>query len=588
MPSSLVDGNSLLAVDVGAANTRAALFDVVEGAYRFIALGTAPSTAEAPFKDVSEGVRNAIANLQSIIGRTLLDASRGLITPSQANGSGVDALVVTISAGPTIKAVIVGLLKDVSLESARRLTASTYARVTETISLKDARKPDQQIDTLLRIRPDLVVITGGTDGGASRSIHKLLEPIGLASFLLPEEKRPSVLFAGNQKMEEDVKGLVGSLSSSLHFAPNVRPSLETEDLDPAQRELAHLFIGIRKRQMKGVDLLNLWSGGHILPTAYATGRMVRFLAKVYGGSHGILSVDIGASASVISTGFKGSSTLNVFPQFGLGENLVELLNYTTLEDILRWSSLDISAGVLRDYLHQKALYPSAIAATKEDLAISQAITRQALYLAMQSARRDFPRNIATIKPTLTPLFNPILVGGGALSDASRPGQSLLLLLDSIQPVGVSTVIMDQNNLLPLLGAAASQNNILPVQVMESGAFLSIGTVIAPVVSTSYGTTILRAKLTYENGTEARVELKYGSIETLPLASGEVGKLTVQLMRNADIGFGPGKSSREGFIEVTGGALGVVFDGRGRPLDLPSDAVRRREIIKKWNWTLGGE
>jgi hypothetical protein len=41
------------------------------------------------------------------------------------------------------------------------------------------------------------------------------------------------------------------------------------------------------------------------------------------------------------------------------------------------------------------------------------------------------------------------------------------------------------------------------------------------------------------------------------------------------------------MQVTGGALGIVFDGRGRPLDMPSDPVRRRELIKKWNWTLGG-
>ena len=438
---------------------------------------------------------------------------------------------------------------------------------------------------ILRVRPDLIVITGGTDGGASRSIKKLLEPIGLASFILPEEKVPAVLFAGNEKIAEEIKTLVGSFASSMHVSPNVRPSLETEDLEPAQRELARMVINIRKRQIKGVDLLDLWSGGYLLPTAYATGRMVRFLAKVYSANKGILSVDLGASAAVISAGFKNKSTLSVYPQFGLGENLAGLLNYTTLEDILRWSPLDISEGVLRDYLYQKSLYPSTIAATKEDLVMSQAVSRQALYLAMQSARRDFPRNAASIKPTLTPLFDPILAGGGALSDASRPGQSLLLLLDSLQPVGVTTVILDQNNLLPLLGAAAAQNNILPVQVIESGAFLSVGTVVVPVVSANYGTPILRATLTYENGAEARVDLKYGSLETLPLSSGETGKLTIQCLRGADVGFGPG---RGGTISVTGGALGVVFDGRGRPLNLPADAVRRRELIKKWTWTLGGE
>ena len=587
MTSSLIDGNSILAVDVGAANTRAVMFDVVEGEYRFVASGTSPSTAAAPFKDVSEGVRNAIANLQVVLGKSLLDGSRDLITPSQPNGSGVDGLVVTISAGPTIRTVLAGLLKDVSLESARRLTESTYARIVETIGLNDRRKPEQQIDSILRARPDLIVITGGTDGGASRSIHKLLEPIGLASFILPEEKVPAVLFAGNEKITEEIKSLVGSFASALHVSPNVRPSLETEDLEPAQRELARMVVNIRKRQIKGVDLLDQWSGGHMLPTAYATGRMVRFLAKVYSADKGILSVDLGASAAVISAGFKSKFTLSVYPQFGVGENLAGLLNYTTLEDILRWSPLDISEGVLRDYLYQKSLYPAAIAATKEDLVMAQAVARQALYLAMQSARRDFPHGVASIKPTLAPLFEPILAGGGALSDASRPGQSLLLLLDSLQPVGVTTVILDQNNLLPLLGAAAAQNNILPVQVIESGAFLSIGTVVVPVVSANYGTPVLRATLTYENGAEARVDLKYGSIETLPLSSGETGKLTLQLLRGADIGFGPGRVPKDG-ISVTGGALGVVFDGRGRPLNLPADAVRRRELIKKWTWTLGGE
>ena len=585
MASSPIDGNSILAIDVGAANTRAVFFDVVEGEYRFVASGIAPSTAEAPYKDVSEGVRNAIGNLQAILGRALLDNSRNLITPSQPNGSGVDALVATLSAGPTIRTVLVGLLKDVSLESARRLAESTYMRIVETLNISDRRKPDQQIDAVLRARPDLIVIAGGTDGGASRSIQKLLEPIGLASFTMPDDKRPAVLYAGNEKIEEEIKTLIGSLATSLHFSPNVRPSLDTEDLEPAQRELARMTINIRKRQIRGVDLLDSWSGGHLLPTAYATGRMVRFLAKVYSSKKGILSVDLGASAAIISAGFSDKSTLNVYPQFGLGENLTGLLNYTKLEDILRWSSLDVSPSVLRDYMYQKAMYPSAIAATKEDLAISQAIARQALYLAMQSARHDFPRNVAGIKPTLTPLFEPILAGGGALSDASRPGQGLLLLLDSIQPVGVTTVIIDQNNLLPLLGVTASQNNILPVQVLESGAFLSVGTVVAPVVSAAYGTPILRATLTYENGTESRMDLKYGSHETLPLSSGEAGKLTVQCLRGADVGFGPG---RGGTIPVSGGALGVVFDGRGRPLDLPADGVRRRELIKKWNWTLGGE
>ena len=584
MPVSLIEGDSLLAVDIGAATTRAVLFDVVEGQYRFVAAGHSPSTAEAPFKDVSEGVRNAITHLQTVTGRTMLDVDQSLIAPSQANGSGVDSFVATLSAGPTLKAVIVGLLADVSLESARRLTETIYARIVDSIGLNDHRRSDELIDSMLRQRPDVVVVTGGTDGGASRTIQKMLEPIGLACYLMPAEKRPALLYAGNQKMEAEVKTLLGSLTTSLHFSPNVRPSLETEDLDPAARELARLFINVRKKQLKGVDVIDTWSSGHILPTGYATGRMMRFLSKVYGSAKGILSVDIGASATMISAGFKGKSTLGVYPQFGLGENLPGLLNYTTLEEILRWSPLDISVGVLRDYLYQKSLYPATIPATKEDQAISEAVARQALYLAIQTARRDFPSSAASLSPNLIPLFEPILAGGGALSDAPTPGQSLLLLLDALQPVGVTTVILDQNNLLPLLGAAAGRNNLLPVQVLDSGAFMSMGTVVSPVVSATYGAQILRARLAYEDGTEARADLKFGTLELLPLPSGQAARLNLQPVGRADVGFGPG---RGGTIPVSGGALGVVFDGRGRPLDLPSDPVRRRELIKKWHWTLGG-
>lgn len=66
MPTSLVTGNSLLAIDVGAANTRAVLFDVIEGEYRFVASGLAPSTAEAP-SAMCRRARNAIQALQDIL-----------------------------------------------------------------------------------------------------------------------------------------------------------------------------------------------------------------------------------------------------------------------------------------------------------------------------------------------------------------------------------------------------------------------------------------------------------------------------------------------------------------------------------------
>lgn len=581
MPTSLIDAESVLAVDVGAMHTRAVLFDVVEGQYRFIAAGKAISTAAAPLRDVSEGVRDAIGNLEAITGRTLLTSDHRLIMPVQ-NGSGVGSFVATISAGPILRTVVAGLVDDVSLASVQRLARTTYARVVETLRLNDRRKPEEQVDGLLRLQPDLILIAGGTDGGASRSLQALLEVIGLACYLLPSEKRPAVLFAGNQEMARTAEKYLQELTPLMYVSSNVRPTLEEEDILPAQRALASLYMRLRIGQLGGLDELASWAGEQLLPTAYAEGRIVRFLSEGY--SKGILSVDLGASAAVMIAGFGGDIKVRVYPQFGLGEGLSGILRYTTLEDILRWSPLEIAPEVMQDYLYHKALYPVTIPVTVEELAMEQAVARQALALAFANLSVDFPRHAPRPAPGYPPYFEPILVSGSVFGAAPTLGQALLMLLDGLQPLGVTTVVLDQHNLLAALGAAAGRVPILPVQVLDSGAFTVLATVVSPLVSARPGAPVLRARLATQSGREVTLEVKQGALEVLPLSPGEAGRLYLQPLHRADVGFGPG---RGGDIPVSGTVFGVVFDARGRPVALPADGGRRREMIKKWLWTLGG-
>ena len=185
----------------------------------------------------------------------------------------MDTFAATLSAGPAIKTVVVGLLNDVSVESVQRLARTIYTRVVDTIGLNDKRKSEEQIDSLLRISPDLILVAGGTDGGATHSVQHLIETIGLACYLLPTEKRPALLFAGNKNLAEEIKSTMQPLTSSLSISANIRPNLETEDLQPAQHALAELYTQIRRGQMNGVDELNNWSSNALVPTAYAEGRI---------------------------------------------------------------------------------------------------------------------------------------------------------------------------------------------------------------------------------------------------------------------------------------------------------------------------
>lgn len=583
--TSLLAADSLLVVDIGTVTTRAVLFDVVDGYYRYLASGNAPTTAEYPFNNVSEGVHRALKHLQQVTGRILLGADESLIIPTAGNGSGVDTFAVTVSAGAPLKIVAVGLLEDVSVESIRNLAGTIYGKVEHVISLNDRRRQDARIDAIMRLRPDLILIAGGTDGGASQSVLNLLDAVGLACYLLPQDKRADILFAGNRALKEELETSLGNITT-VHTAPNIRPALDVEYLEAAQLQLSKIYGQIRSRQIAGIGELNTWSGGGLLPTATAFARVIRYLSKTQPIGKGVLGVDIGASATFIAAAFDGDIRLGVFPQFGLGAGVADMLDHMSMADILQWLPVEFSPEAIREYLLQKAMYPASLPATLEELYIEQALARQALIGSLRLMRHRYPKQASSPSAELLPFMEPIVASGSVLTKAPSLGQAAMLLLDGLQPTGITTFSLDQNHIGSALGVASALNPALTVQVLETNSFVHLATVISPVGDARPGTPVLRVKMTYDNGYTSTHEVKQGVLDVLPLAVGQRANLQLQPLHRYDIGMGaPGRGGR---VKVTGSALGVIIDARGRPLQLPKDTQRRHELIKKWLWTLGGQ
>jgi uncharacterized protein (TIGR01319 family) len=579
MTDAVFTGTSLLAIDVGHASTRAFLFDDVDGSYRLIALGISPTTLAPPYRDASEGVQMALEQVQEMTGRTIFHIDVGVITPTDREGNGVDTVVVTVSAGESLRTVAVGLLEDISLASAQNLLSSTYAKILGTIWMNDHRKLEERIDVILQAQPDLIVIAGGTEDGASKSVSKLIESIGLACYLMPEDQRPHVLFTGNSDVAEEVQNDLGRVVS-VSLAPNVRPALDDEQLSPAQGRLREIFRLIRMNGNAPIQELSNWSSGRLMPATQGFARIIRFFSKYYPPNKGVLGIDLGAGATTVAAAFGGMLEHRVYPDLGMGAGLPHLLEHVKLSEIARWLSSSTAPSAIQAYIQHKIAYPFSLPMTEEEMEIEQALAREILRTAMRLTQPHFPANATRASGKFLPWFEPVIASGSVLTNAPSRAHSLLMLLDGLEVAGITKVVLDQFNLVASLGAAAELNPLMAVQVIDSGALVNLATVIAPISSARPGTPILRLRVTYESGEEKKMEITQGSLEKIPVLPGEDVKLSLQPLNRVDIGMGrPGLGG--GLTVKRAGELGIVIDARGRPLRLPSANAERQELFRQW-------
>lgn len=579
-PQDEFRSGSLMTLDIGSVHTRAALYDIVEGRARFLAAGKSLTTARPPLQDISEGMRYALDTVEEISGRLLVAEDGHPLVPSNDQGQGVDVLATTLSLGPPLKTILVGLLDQVSLASVIHLAQRSYTEVIASIGLNNAQKPEEYINIIQQNRPDMILIAGGTDEGASKSVLRLVNMVGMALFLLPEESRPQILFAGNPALAKQVHRFFKPLTS-IQLAPNIRPGLISERLEPADPVLTETYRNIHMTRVAGLADLNSSSGNNMMQTSHGLGRVIRFFSKVMPNTakSGVLGVDVGASSTVVAGGFDGDLRLRVFSNMGMGDGLSGVLSQGKIEDLIQWIPEKISPAYILDYIQNKILHPATLPMTPEDLCLEQAIAREILSYTVNETLKIFPKDINRIETKTLPTFDPIVVSGGVITNAPSPAHSLLMVLDGIQPTGIQRILLDRNHLAPGLGAAAAVAPGLVSQLLvDPTVLLNLGFVISPISRAKPGTAILRVRVKDQKGYENTVNVHQGNIQTIPVPAGERARVYIDPLHRANIGLGPGKSTT---IQVVGGLFGLVIDARGRPLEIPREPERRRSLLLKW-------
>jgi len=580
-----------LATDCGSTTTKAILIEKRGDEYRLINRGEAPTTVEAPFDDVTIGVLNATRELEDLTGRQLIENGT-ILTPQLDEKRGVDLYLSTSSAGGGLQMMVMGVVRQMSAESAQRAALGAGAIIMDVIAIDDGRKDYQKIQRLRELRPDIVLLSGGTDGG---TITHLVE---LAELLIAADPRPRfgtmnlpVIFAGNKDARDEIRHLLGE-RFDLRIVDNLRPDLERENLGPAREAIHELFLEHVMQQAPGYSKLMTWTSADIMSTPNAVGKIMVTIAEQRGIN--ILGVDIGGATTDVFSVFDGNYTRTVSANLGMSYSICNVMLEAGIQNIRRWLPFDIEEYEVRNRLRNKMIRPTTIPQTYEDLLLEQAVAREALRLAFihhkQLARGlkgvQQQRTIgealeqAETGKTLVQMMklNMIVGSGGVLSHAPRRAQAALMMMDAYQPEGVTMLAVDSIFMMPQLGVLSTVHPEAAAQVFDRDCLIRLGSCVAPVGQGKEGEPCLTIE--YNGKSET---FRYGELRVLPLGVGETLQATIKPARGFDVGAGKGRT-----VEATleGGVVGVVVDTRGRPLQLPPDDATRRQKLIEWMTALG--
>jgi len=597
------DLESLLAIEAGNFGTRAILVDRVEGAYRFVARGESVTTLTPPQRDFEIGLGHALVALEKKSGRVLLadagEAPGRLIMPEQEEGSGVDAVVATTSMMPPLRVVIAGVIRDLSVESARRAVQGAYTVIQDIIALDEGtqrwgveRGIEAKLEALCQNPPEAIVLVGGTDGGAVSPLLDVARMLAAAASVLDRLRRPIVVFAGNTEARAAIAGLLAD-EFDFRAVDNVRPRLDLEVRSGVQREVERIYQDMVMERVPHLGALQTGdsalglAGAPLLSTAYGFELALRFLARQHGLTRGAVGVDVGAASTQVVAVADGQYESVVQSDLGTSFGIEGLLSQVPISEIMRWLPFEISVEEAQARLLTGRLFPLSLPQSQEDLLLEQAAAREALRLMMGELRSR--GTLAGASGLLSPV--DLIVGtGGVLAHAPSLGQAALMLLDALQPVGLCRLAVDQLSLLPAVGALATLEPLAAAQVLRQDALLELGTVVAPVGTAREGHIALRLRMEYADGGVVKVEVPYGSLEVVPLPTGEVANLELRPARGFDVKCGIKDVIRGrghgGRTQVRGGALGVIIDARGRPLPMPKPEARPKRM-QEWLWGIGG-
>lgn len=273
--------DSLVLIDFGSTFTKVTAVDCATASV--IGRAQSPTTIE---DDVAIGLNLALDRLVEEAGRPELRRAPRYASSSAAGG---------------LRMVVCGLVPRLTSEAARRAALGAGAKVVGVYSYV-LNKAD--VAAIERTAPDIVLMSGGTDGGESSTILRNAAALAASSLRCP------FVLAANRSVNDEAADILRAAGREVHTAANVMPEFGRLEVDSARRAIRDVFIR-HIIHAKGLDQVQETLQAPVIPTPMAVLMGAELLAKGHGSEAGLgdlVLVDVGGATTDVNSVAKGDPT----------------------------------------------------------------------------------------------------------------------------------------------------------------------------------------------------------------------------------------------------------------------------------------
>jgi len=362
--------------------------------------------------------------------------------------------------------MVTGLVASMTAESANRAALGAGSIVMDVMSVDDGRPVYERIRRIRSIRPDMILLAGGTDGGDRSHVLEFAEIIKSAKPAprFGQQYQLPIVYAGNKDLRPQIKELCEGVFA-LDIVDNIRPVLEVENTEPARRAIHEQFMEHVMSHAPGYTRLMKWTDMDIMPTPAAEGLAMQLLSNNL--KKNVIGVGLGGATTNIYSIFNDRFVRSVSANLGMSYSITNVMKEAGIKNIMRWLPFEMDDHDLRNRLMNKMIRPTTIPQTLEELVVEHSVAREALRLGLEH-HKSIARDLKGVKrdtQDMTWIFktasaatyidmlkiDAVAGTGGLLSHAPNRAQSMLILNDSFQPEGITWFFQDSVFMMPHLG-----------------------------------------------------------------------------------------------------------------------------------------